>query len=344
MPTPLQEVSPSWKRRHVGGHVQASERKRSSGRHACHGPQPSRCRRRGRAVRRGRRHHPSRSRRIQGRAVASRREAALGTGTQVRPTRTQCPTARRRRSDGTGRLRCVGTRRPLDRALALSRSRRRRAVAARADRQPIPRQRTRRGLPTRAVAEGTADAARQPSGRRRRGARQDRRSRSDHDRVAAATTHSTSACADACIATSTVARGALGQILPSLRGGRPPEHGPTAATPWHGRQSVAFVQPHRGLVPLPAPTGRPRAVPRRLSRPRRVAASTVGSADRRRVPQPHALAFRRRQRALPDAAPGCTSVRAPPVPFGHAAQRPYALLHRLARDAGSPCGSRGPAR
>ncbi len=75
-----------------------------------------------------------------------------------------------------------------------------------------------------------------------------------------------------------------------------------------------------------------RAVPRGMSNAGRIAAPAVGSADRRRVPQPDAVGVRRGQRPLPDAAVDRAAVRASVVPQRYAAQRAHALLHGTARD------------
>ena len=97
---------------------------------------------------------------------------------------------------------------------------------------------------------------------------------------------------------------------------------------------MAFVQPDRRLLSLPAPTGRAGAVPVLLPHAGGLSPPALGPADRRRVPQPDALPLRRRQRALQDAPAGGAPVRAPPVSLRHAAQRPHPLLHRPAGDAG----------
>ena len=96
---------------------------------------------------------------------------------------------------------------------------------------------------------------------------------------------------------------------------------------------LALVQPHCGVVSLPAAARRAGAVPGRLPYAGRLPASSLGSADRRRVPQPDAVALRRGQRAVPHAAAGGPAVRAPPLPLRHSPQRTYALVHGAAGDA-----------
>ena len=73
--------------------------------------------------------------------------------------------------------------------------------------------------------------------------------------------------------------------------------------------------------------------PGRLARAGRLPTPALGPADRRRVPQPDALALRRGQRALPHAAAGGAAVRAPPLPLGHPPQRPHPLVHGSPGDA-----------
>ena len=130
-----------------------------------------------------------------------------------------------------------------------------------------------------------------------------------------------------------MARRTRRQVRVAVRDRRPGTDREPAPGTGHRRESLALVQPDRGLVPLPATARHPGAVPRREPRRRRLASPPLGPADRRRVPQPDAVAFRRRQRAVPDAAPDRPVLRAPALPLRDAAQRAHPLLHRPAGDS-----------
>ena len=165
------------------------------------------------------------------------------------------------------------------------------------------------------------------------GPRQDHRGGTRPHRAAAPAPHPARARPHPGVATPAVARGALGQVLAPFRGGGPAGDRAPAPPARHGREPLALVQPHRRLLPLPAPARRAGAVPLRLPHPGGLPASALGPADRRRMPPPDAVALRRGQRPVPDAAPGGAAVRAPAVPLRHPAQRPHPLLHRPAGDA-----------
>ena len=242
----------------------------------------------------------------------------------------------RRRPDARGRLRRAAAGGALDGAVAVPRPRRRRRTRpAGADREPVPRGRAHRGPPARAAPEGVAHAAGQPADRRRCRPRQDRRGGPDPHRAAAPPPHPAGPGPHAGLAAAPMAGRAVGQVLAAVRGGRPPGDRAPAPRARHGRHPLALVQPHRRLVPLSAAARRARAVPGRLPHAGRLAASSLGSADRRRVPQPDALALRRGQRALPHAAAGGAAVRAPPLPLRHSPQRTHALVHGAPGDARS---------
>ena len=217
----------------------------------------------------------------------------------------------------------------------LSRPRRRRAAAPRAGRKSVPRRRACRGLSACAVVEGAPHAPRQPADRRRRRTWQDRRGRVDSRRAAAPPPHPAGPGAHAGVVAPAVAGRALGQVLASLRCPGPRRDRAPAPPARHGREPLAFIQPNRRLLSLSAATGCARAVPVRLPHAGRLPASALGPADRRRVPQPDALALRRGQRTLRDAAPGGAAIRAPAVSLCHAPQRPHALVHRPAGDTRS---------
>ena len=236
-------------------------------------------------------------------------------------------------ADAAGGLRRAASRRALERAFAVLGAGWRTCPGGGG--QPVSRRGAGGGLPVAAVAASAADAAGEPADRGRRGLGQNRRSRADSGRTAVAAADSAGAGARAGVAAHPMAGRTAGQVRAALRGGGSRRHRAAAPAARHGRQPVALLQPHRRFLPLPAPAGCARAVSCRVSRPGRFAASALGSADRRRVPQPDAVAHRPRQRALPDAPRRGAAVRAPPVPFRHAPQRPHALLHRPPGDARS---------
>ena len=260
----------------------------------------------------------------------------MGARAESASARTERPAGpgARRRSDAGRRLRRAAAGGAVDGAVALPRPRgQRRAHSAGADREPVPRRRTHRELPARTAPQGAAHAAGQPAHRRRRRPRQDRRSGLDPHRAAVAAPYPAGPGAHAGLVASTVAGRAVGEVRTAVRGGRPARDGAPAARARHGRHALALVQPHRRLVSLPAAARRTGAVRGRLPYAGRLAASSLGSADRRRVPQPDALALRRGQRAVPHVAAGCPAVRAPPLRLRHAPQRAHALVHGAPGDA-----------
>ena len=249
-------------------------------RHARHRPQPARSGRCRRALRRRGGASPSRPPRIQGRSRALRRTHPLGDRAGPSPAGAERPADSRSRRWRHARrgLRCAAPRRALVGPLALPRPRRRRGPAAsRAGREPLPWRRVRRELPARAAPQGAPDAAREPTHRRRRRPRQDRRGGVDSHRAAAPAPHPACPRPHPRVVAPAVAGRALGQVLPPVRGRGPPGNRAPAPPTRHGRESLALVQPHRRLLPLPAPTRRAGAVPARPAVPPRALRTCRGT-------------------------------------------------------------------
>ena len=183
------------------------------------------------------------------------------------------------------------------------------------------------------LAQGAPSAARQPLHRRRHGPRQDDRGGPDRARAAAAQEGEDHRRRDAALGSRAMEGRAGGALRPRVRDPRPRLPDADAARARLRREPVAHAQPLPGLA---QPPDRPdlRGPDARVARadaareppdPRRGAPRrAVERRPLRHRDQVHA------RRARPQR-----SLRAPPVPLGHAAQRPLEQLLDAPRAARS---------